>query len=80
MPSSIRVQKIIELADELPSDERRDLEIALLDHDIARAEADPLPDWLKTELDRRLAEDTSTEQPWREALALLREQLRCIPE
>ena len=59
VPPSDRVQRIIELADELPVDERRELELALLDHDVSDAEAKPLPDWLRDELDRRLAEDTS---------------------
>jgi hypothetical protein len=76
VPPSDRVQRIIELADELPVDERRELELALLDHDVSDAEAKPLPDWLRDELDRRLAEDTSAGQPWRSALGELRDELR----
>jgi len=42
VPPSDRVQRIIELADELPVDERRELELALLDHDVSDAEPKPL--------------------------------------
>jgi hypothetical protein len=73
---SDRVQRILDLADELPIDERRDLELALLDHDVSDANASPLPEWLRDELDRRLSEDSRDVQPWRDALAEVREELR----
>jgi hypothetical protein len=76
VPPSDRVQRIIDLADELPVEQRLELELALLDHDVRGAQADLLPDWLRDELDRRLAEDTSAGQPWRSALSELREELR----
>jgi hypothetical protein len=76
VPPSERVQRIIDLADELPVDERRELEIALLEHDVGDAEKEGLPDWLLDELDRRLAEDASDGQPWRPALAELRDELQ----
>ncbi len=76
VPPSDRVRRIIDLADQLPVDERRELEIALLDHDVSDAEAQPLPEWLRDELERRLAEDASVGQPWRGALAELRDELR----
>ena len=76
MPPSDRVQRIIDLTDQLPIDERRELELAFLDHDVSDTEAKLLPDWLRDELDRRLATDRSEGQPWRSALADIRDELR----
>jgi hypothetical protein len=76
MARSERVQRILDMVSELPVDERRELELALLDHDVSGVGDEPLPDWLRVELDRRLADDAAPGEPWRGALAELRADLR----
>ena len=59
------MSKVLEQALELPLPEQMELLDALWENLYSHAQDLPVPQWQKTELDKRL-ENPSTSRPWRE--------------